>query len=90
MKSAMAGGSATILRLILKLPAAKNLRPAGCAAQRVRVGVTGLSAVFLLVVLAAAGMGPKRAASVRRIPAETLSVLGVAPGAKPITPGGNS
>ncbi len=66
----------------MKLPAAKILGPTGCTAQRVRVGVTGLSAVFLLVLLAAAGMSPNRPPAQPRVPAETLSVLGVAPGAK--------
>lgn len=51
-------------------------------AHRIRVGLTGLAAIFLLVMVAAAGMRPTAsAASVAQ--AEPLAVLGVAPGAGP-------
>lgn len=49
--------------------------------QRVRAGLTGLAAIFLMVLIAAAGSKPVRPV----VPAagahsETLAVLGVAPG----------
>ena len=53
------------------------------AAQRVRWGLTGLAAIFLLVLVVSAGMRP--AASVAPVDAhgEPLAVLGVAPGPGP-------
>lgn len=52
--------------------------------QRVRVGLTGLAAIFLIVVAAAAGLRPEAspaaAASNGDAHGETLAVLGVAPG----------
>ena len=48
--------------------------------QRVRVGLTGLAFVFLLLVVAAAGMRPDRSVAPAGAQGETLALLGVAPG----------
>lgn len=52
--------------------------------QRVRAGLTGLAAIFLMVLIAAAGLKPARpgphVGMAARPPSETLAVLGVAPG----------
>ena len=47
--------------------------------QRVRAGLTGLAAIFLMVLIAAAGIKPNRSAP-PVAHGETLAVLGVAPG----------
>ncbi|MGL4541093.1 MAG: hypothetical protein ACRCUI_01120 [Polymorphobacter sp.] len=47
--------------------------------QRVRVGLTGLAAIFLLVVIAAAGLKPAARIVQPQGQGETLAVLGVAP-----------
>jgi hypothetical protein len=47
--------------------------------QRVRVGLTGLAFVFLLLVVAAAGMRPDRSVAPAGAQGETLALLGVAP-----------
>lgn len=47
--------------------------------QRVRFGLTGLAAIFLLVVVAAAGLKPAARTSQPQGQGETLAVLGVAP-----------
>ncbi len=52
------------------------------AAQRIRLGVTGLAAIFLLlVVIAAAGLRPGQSPTAQDTLGEPLAVLGVAPGA---------
>lgn len=51
------------------------------AAHRIRLGLTGLAAIFLLVMVAAAGMRPAPSAAAVGSGAEPLAVLGVAPGA---------
>lgn len=48
--------------------------------QRVRAGLTGLAAIFLIVLIAAAGMRPDRSVAPVGTHGETLAVLGVAPG----------
>lgn len=48
--------------------------------QRVRAGLTGLAAIFLMVLIAAAGMKPDRSVAPAGTHGETLAVLGVAPG----------
>ncbi len=48
--------------------------------QRVRAGLTGLAAIFLMVLIAAAGLKPARPLAETRPPSETLATLGVAPG----------
>jgi hypothetical protein len=53
------------------------------AAQRIRVGLTGLAAIFLLVLIAAAGMRPAHSVAPQDSQGEPLAVLGVAPGAGP-------
>jgi hypothetical protein len=47
--------------------------------QRVRVGLTGLAAIFLLVMIAAAGIKPAAKTVQPQGQGETLAVLGVAP-----------
>lgn len=47
--------------------------------QRVRLGLTGLAAIFLLVMVAAASLKPVRQVMQPKGQAETLAVLGVAP-----------
>ncbi|MEY2882355.1 MAG: hypothetical protein RL490_79 [Pseudomonadota bacterium] len=51
--------------------------------ERVRVGLTGLAAIFLLILVVAAGVrttpAPKTMSN--EAPGESLAVLGVAPGA---------
>jgi hypothetical protein len=51
------------------------------AGQRVRVGLTGLAAIFLLVLVAAAGLRPTETSAMSKAADEPLAVLGVAPGA---------
>lgn len=48
--------------------------------HRVRAGLTGLAAIFLLVLAAAAGLRPDASGARDHAPGETLAVLGVAPG----------
>jgi hypothetical protein len=55
--------------------------------QRIRVGLTGLAAIFLLVLVAAAGLRPGSGGPVPEASGEPLAVLGVAPGAGPVIPG---
>jgi hypothetical protein len=52
-------------------------------AQRVRWGLTGLATIFLMVLIAAAGVKPAQSLAPRGAPGEPLAVLGVAPGAGP-------
>lgn len=49
--------------------------------HRLRMGLTGLGFVLLLVFVAAAGMRPSHSVAPVEAEGETLSVLGVAPGA---------
>lgn len=51
------------------------------AAHRIRLGITGLAAIFLLVMVAAAGLKPAASVAATDGQAEPLAVLGVAPGA---------
>jgi hypothetical protein len=51
-------------------------------AHRIRVGLTGLGAIFLFVMISAASLQPSAAVSLPE-PPESLAVLGVAPGASP-------
>lgn len=53
------------------------------AARRIRLGLTGLAAIFLLVLVAAAGLRPTVSHGAADSQAEPLAVLGVAPGAGP-------
>lgn len=59
-------------------PPAKRLARPG-SGERLRWGLTGLAAIFLLVLVAAAGLRP-RARAERPGTGEPLAVLGVAPG----------
>jgi hypothetical protein len=53
-------------------------------ARRLRLGLTGMAAIFLLVLIAAAGLRPSApTAAAPESQAEPLAVLGVAPGAGP-------
>lgn len=54
--------------------------------QRVRVGLTGLAAIFLLVMFAAASLKPVRQVVQPKGQAETLAVLGVAPSSGAVEP----
>ncbi len=56
------------------------------AAHRIRMGLTGLAAIFLLVMFAAAGLRPAPTAVAVESPAEPLAMLGVAPGANAAPP----
>jgi hypothetical protein len=49
------------------------------AGQRVRVGLTGLAAIFLLVLVAAAGLRPGVPHGAPQAADEPLAMLGVAP-----------
>jgi hypothetical protein len=49
--------------------------------QRVRVGLTGLAAIFLLVLVATAGLRPGVPRNAAQPADEPLAVLGVAPAA---------
>lgn len=51
------------------------------AAQRVRLGLTGMAAIFLLILVAAAGLRPAQPRFAEAAHGESLAVLGVAPGA---------
>ena len=51
--------------------------------QRVRAGLTGLAAIFLMVLIAAVGIKPHHSVVPAGGQGETLAVLGVAPGAAP-------
>lgn len=53
--------------------------PAIAPDQRVRVGLTGLAAIFLLVLIAAAGLRPTVPRAAPQPADEPLAVLGVAP-----------
>jgi len=50
--------------------------------ERLRLGLTGLGAIFLLVILFAAGLKPAAAPVAGDPHGESLAVLGVAPGAQ--------
>lgn len=76
---------------------------ASAVAQRIRVGLTGLAAIFLLVLVAAvgvrpgqsvardqAGMDARRTGPVAAGQAEPLAVLGVAPAAPGESPAARS
>lgn len=56
-------------------------RQRGRGAERLRWGLTGLAAIFLLVLIAAAGLRPAAPARPQPPAGEPLAVLGVAPGA---------
>jgi hypothetical protein len=58
--------------------------------QRIRVGLTGLAAIFLLVLVATAGLRPGSVRSVPETTGEPLAVLGVAPGSGLAIPGRDS
>ena len=73
---------------LLKRPFGNSVggpRAAGvtAAAQRVRWGLTGLAAIFLLVLIAAVGLRPERDPEAQQGQNEPLAELGVAPGAGP-------
>ena len=49
--------------------------------ERLRLGLTGLGAIFLLVMVVAAGLKPASRVAENDRQGESLAVLGVAPGA---------
>lgn len=67
-----------------KLQPSKKLAPRN--AERLRLGLTGLAAIFLLVMVVAAGLRPFGHPAPQDPKGESLAVLGVAPGAGPSEP----
>ena len=63
----------------VSLDAVGSTAPPVGAGQRVRVGLTGLAAIFLLVLVAAAGLRPGVSHSTPQAADEPLAMLGVAP-----------
>ncbi|MBC7506181.1 MAG: hypothetical protein H7267_10725 [Sandarakinorhabdus sp.] len=61
--------------------ASKKLAPRN--GERLRLGLTGLGAIFLLVLIVAAGLRPVSHREFHDPKGESLAVLGVAPGAGP-------
>ncbi len=61
-------------------------KPAPRNGDRLRWGLTGLGAIFLIVMVVAAGLKPVARDTDRDPQGESLAVLGVAPGAGPTTP----
>lgn len=51
--------------------------------RRIRLGLTGLAAIFLIVLIAAVSLRPAGTAAAPDPQAEPLALLGVAPGAAP-------
>ena len=47
--------------------------------QRIRLGITGLAAIFLIVLIAAAGLRPGRSVAPDGAQGDPLATLGVAP-----------
>jgi hypothetical protein len=54
--------------------------------ERLRLGLTGLGAIFLIVMVVAAGLRPASRPTDPATQGESLAVLGVAPGAGPTVP----
>jgi hypothetical protein len=54
--------------------------------ERLRLGLTGLGAIFLIVMVVAAGLKPATRPRAAEPQGESLAVLGVAPGAGPTAP----
>ncbi len=63
----------------LPVPALPPARAAQRSSERLRWGLTGLAAIFLIVLGAAAGLRPGGSAN-KPGSGESLAVLGVAPG----------
>lgn len=63
------------------LSAAGRIRPAAVTSsgQRIRLGITGLGAIFLIVLVAAAGMRPDRSVAPAGAQGEPLAQLGITP-----------
>jgi hypothetical protein len=61
--------------------AANPLVRPGRNGERLRLGLTGLGAIFLIVMVVAAGLKPAGRSSDTGPQGESLAVLGVAPGA---------
>ncbi|WP_310496009.1 hypothetical protein [Sandarakinorhabdus sp.] len=61
--------------------------PAAKGADRLRWGLTGLAAIFLVVLLAAAWLRPVGPGNTGQPQGDSLANLGVAPGAAPSAPG---
>jgi hypothetical protein len=62
-------------------------KPASRNGERLRLGLTGLGAIFLIVMVVAAGLKPAPRAAAGDPQGESLAVLGVAPGASGPAPG---
>jgi len=61
----------------------ENAVVASDASHRIRLGLTGLAAIFLVGMIAAVGLRPTATQAAPEAQAEPLAVLGVAPGAGP-------
>ena len=61
-----------------KLEPSKKLAPRN--AERLRLGLTGLAAIFLIVMVVAASLRPVGRSAPQDPKGESLAVLGVAPG----------
>lgn len=66
-----------------KPPRPATAKPAPRNGERLRLGLTGLGAIFLIVMMVAAGLKPAARHDERGLQGESLAVLGVAPGAGP-------
>jgi hypothetical protein len=63
-----------------------SAKPAPRNGERLRLGLTGLGAIFLIVMMVAAGLKPAPRHDDRGPQGESLAVLGVAPGAGSTAP----
>lgn len=66
------------------MPTRRSSRPDGEPprnGERLRLGLTGLGAIFLIVMVVAAGLKPASRVAEHDRQGESLAVLGVAPGA---------
>lgn len=59
--------------------AAATASAAAFTGQRLRLGITGLAAIFLIVLIAAAGLRPAQSVAAPGAGSEPLAQLGVAP-----------
>ena len=66
-------------RRALGAVAAKPVAAAADTGQRLRLGITGLAAIFLIVLIAAAGLRPAQSVAAPGAGTEPLAQLGVAP-----------
>jgi hypothetical protein len=72
--------------LIMRMPKPSRPSTEPRNGERLRLGLTGLGAIFLIVMVVAAGLKPVGRATNRDPQGESLAVLGVAPGAGQTAP----